>query len=46
MYSMLRQPQESKKTYRVVLGEVQETAVTPYTIDAEATQTLRGKLGQ
>ena len=35
------------ETYGVVLKQVQETAVThTYTIDAEATQTLRGKLGQ
>ena len=40
-------PKRAQETYGVVLRQVQETAVTQtYTIDAEATQALRGKLRQ
>lgn len=38
-------PKRAKETYGVVLRQVQETSVThTYTVDTEATQTLRGKL--
>lgn len=40
-------PKRAKNTYGVVLKEEEETSLsTTYTIDAEATQKLRGKRGQ